>query len=299
MFKLLLLSAAVLLACSVQASLAEELGEEGFADSSGVKIHYVTAGKGPLVVLIHGFPDFWYSWRAQMPELAKHFQVVAVDMRGYNLSDQPVGVENYALPKLVGDIDAVVKHFKADKAIIVGHDWGGIVAWTYAMTFPDKTDKLVILNLPHPKGLARELANNPEQQKNSQYARNFQQADAASKVMPEMLTFWVKDADARKKYVEAFKRSSMEGMLNYYKANYPREPYKYSPDEPKYPPVKCPVLMFHGLKDTALLPGALNDTWNWLEKDLTLVTIPGAGHFVQQDAAEKVTRCMVTWLTMQ
>ena len=298
MIKLFVLAAAALLACSVQNTRAEELGEEGFVDSSGVKIHYVTAGKGPLVVMIHGFPDFWYSWRAQMPELAKHFQVVAIDMRGYNKSDQPEGVENYAMPKLVGDIDAVVQHFKADKAIIVGHDWGGIVSWTYAMTFPDKVDKLVILNLPHPKGLARELANNPEQQKNSQYARNFQQPDAASKVAPAMLTFWVKDPEARKKYIEAFQRSSMEGMLNYYKANYPREPYKYS-EEQSFPPVKCPVLMFHGLDDTALLPGALNDTWKWLDKDLTLVTIPGAGHFVQQDAADKVTKCMVAWLTMQ
>jgi pimeloyl-ACP methyl ester carboxylesterase len=218
-------------------------------------------------------------------------------MRGYNLSDQPTGVENYALPKLVGDIDAVVKHFKQDKAIIVGHDWGGIVAWTYAMTFPEKTDRLVILNLPHPQGLQRELANNPQQQKNSQYARNFQQPDAASKIVPEMLVFWVKDPEARKKYLEAFKRSSIEGMLNYYKANYPREPYQYE-EESKFPPVKCPVLMFHGLNDEALLPGALNDTWKWLDKDLTLITIPGAGHFVQQDAAEKVTKNMVAWLTI-
>jgi pimeloyl-ACP methyl ester carboxylesterase len=223
---------------------------------------------------------------------------VAIDQRGYNKSDKPEGVENYAMPKLVADIDAVVKHFKADKAIIVGHDWGGIVAWTYAMTHPDKTDKLVILNLPHPKGLARELANNPKQQANSQYARNFQKPDAASKVQPIMLTFWVKDPEAKKRYLEAFKESSMEGMLNFYKANYPKEPYEYS-EETKYPPIKCPVLMFHGLKDEALLPGALNDTWNWLEQDLTLVTIPGAGHFVQQDAAEKVTKCMVAWLKMQ
>lgn len=295
--KLLLLTLAVLMACSVQIATAEELGEEGFVDSDGVKIHYVTAGKGPLVVLIHGFPDFWYSWREQIPALAKHFQVVAVDMRGYNKSDQPSGVENYAMPKLVADIDAVVKHFKADKAIIVGHDWGGMVAWSYAMSHPDKTDKLIILNLPHPKCLQRELANNPEQQKNSSYARNFQQPDAASKVQPEFLTFWVKDADAKKKYLEAFKRSSLEGMLNYYKANYPREPYTFSEDEPKYPPIKCSVLMIHGLKDTALLPGALNDTWKYLEKDLTLVTVPGAGHFVQQDAADQVTKAMVTWLT--
>jgi len=298
-FKLFLLFALVpgIFACALQFASAQDIGgEEGFADSDGVKIHYVTMGKGPLVVLIHGFPDFWYTWRAQMPELAKHFQVVAVDMRGYNKSDQPEGVDNYKVEKLVGDIDAVVKHFKAEKAIIVGHDWGGIVAWSYAMAHPDKTDKLVILNLPHPKGLARELANNPAQQKNSQYARNFQQPDAASKVKPEMLAFWVKDADARAKYVEAFKRSSMEGMLNYYKANYPREPYTYD-EKQAYPPIKCPVLMFHGLKDVALLPGALNGTWDWIDNDLTLITIPGASHFVQQDAADLVTKNMVTWLT--
>jgi epoxide hydrolase 4 len=298
MFVKLIVIAAVLLACSFHVGLAEELGEEGFADSDGVKIHYVTAGKGPLIVLIHGFPDFWYTWRAQMPALAKHFQVVAIDMRGYNLSDQPTGVENYAMPKLVGDIDAVVKHFKADKAVIVGHDWGGMVAWMYAATFPDKVDRLIILNLPHPNGLRRELANNPQQQKNSQYARDFQKSDAASKVTPELLTFWVRDPEAKKKYLEAFKRSSMEGMLNYYKANYPREPYTDSDDQ-KFPPIKCPVLMFHGLKDTALLPGALNDTWLWLDKDLTLITIPGANHFVQQDAADKVTKAMVSWLTTQ
>lgn len=298
-FRMWLLSALVptLAAFAFQYASAEELGgEEGFVDSDGVKIHYVTMGKGPLVVLIHGFPDFWYTWREQMPELAKHFQVVAIDMRGFNKSDQPEGVENYKLDKLVGDIDAVVKHFKADKAIIVGHDWGGIVAWSYAMAHPDTTDKLVILNLPHPKGLARELANNPAQQKASQYARNFQQPDAASKVKPEMLAFWVKDPAAREKYVEAFKRSSMEGMLNYYKANYPREPYTYDENQ-QYPKIKCPTLVFHGLKDTALLSGALNGTWDMIDSDLTLITIPNASHFVQQDAADLVTKNMVTWLT--
>ena len=110
----------------MQPPSAQDLGDYGFADSDGVKIHYVTAGKGPLVVLLHGFPDFWYTWRDQMPALAKHFQVVAIDLRGYNKSDQPEGVENYAIDKLVGDVEAVVKHFKQEKAIIVGHDWGGI-----------------------------------------------------------------------------------------------------------------------------------------------------------------------------
>src|SRR5262249_40474179 len=145
---------------------------------------------------------------------------------------------------------------------------------------------------------ARELANNKQQQKNSQYARDFQQPDAVAQLakrakqgaaltgakgddkelIAAALTFWVKDPAARKKYIEAFKQSDYEGMLNFYKANSPREPYAYSEDSAQYPPVKCPVLMFHGLNDTALLPGALNDTWNWVEKDLTLITIPGAGH---------------------
>src|SRR5437868_13828613 len=129
----------------------ESLGEEGFADSGGVKIHYVTSGKGPLVILIHGFPDYWYTWRDQMPALAKHFQVVAIDLRGYNQSDQPKGVENYTLDKLVEDVDAVIKHFRQEKAILVGHDWGGAIAWTFAMTHPEKTERLVILNVPHPR----------------------------------------------------------------------------------------------------------------------------------------------------
>ena len=218
---------ALLILCANGLTVAgDELGEEGYADSSGVKIHYVTCGQGPLLVMIHGFPDYWYTWRDQMPALAKHFQVVAIDMRGYNLSDKPQGVENYTMAKLVEDVVAVLKHFKQEKAVIVGHDWGGGVAWSFAMQHPDKIDRLVILNLPHPKCLMRELANNPKQRENSQYARNFQQPDAAKKVAPEMLVFWVKEPEAQKKYLEALKRSSMEAMLSYYQANYPRSRIK-------------------------------------------------------------------------
>jgi pimeloyl-ACP methyl ester carboxylesterase len=270
------------------------LGTSVFVDSAGVEIHCVTAGKGPLLVLVHGFPDFHYSWRDQIPALSKHFQVVAVDQRGYNLSDKPEGVESYAIDKLVADLDAVRKHFGQEKMIVVGHDWGGFVAWTYAMTHPERTDRLVILNLPHPNGLIRELATNPEQLANSAYARNFQQPDAASKIRPEMLVGWVKEPEARKIYLEALGRSSMEGMLNYYKANYPRAPFAAAGELPK---VKCSVLMIHGLDDKALLPGALNDTWKWLESDLTLITVPGAGHFVHRDKPEFVTRKIVGWLT--
>ena len=158
------------------------------------------------------------------------------------------------------------------------------------MAASEQTDRLVILNCPHPKGIQRELADNPRQQKNSEYARVFQQDGAAARLTPELLAAWVKEPEDRKKYVEALKRSSAEGMLNYYKANYPRPPYK---DDRTYPPIRCRVLLLHGLDDKYLLPGRLNDTWKWVEKDLTLVTIPGAGHFVHRDAKELVTRRMV------
>jgi pimeloyl-ACP methyl ester carboxylesterase len=293
-----LLTIGLFLPAGARAEKKEEdsgLGTHGFAKSGDVRIHFVTRGKGPLVVMLHGFPDYWYTWRNQMPALAKKHQVVAIDLRGYNESDKPEGVKNYAMDRLVGDVEAVIRHFKRDKAILVGHDWGGAVAWAFAMAHPEMTDRLIILNLPHPRGLMRELATNPQQRKNSGYARDFQKPDAASKLTSEVLAGWVKDRAARPKYVEAFRRSSFEAMLNYYKANYPRPgDDEVAKDMPK---VKCPVLLIHGLKDKALLASALNGTWDWIDNELTLVTIPSADHFVQHDAPEVVTRKMVTWLS--
>ena len=289
----ILFAALTLLGNGQHVSSAEQL-KHGYVDSAGVKIHFVEAGQGPLVILIHGFPDFWYTWRDQIPALAEHFHVVAIDQRGFNKSDQPKGVENYQADKLVADVKAVVDHFKQSQATIVGHDWGGFVAWSFAITHPETTARLIVLNLPHPRGLTRELANNPEQHKNSQYARNFQQAGAAAQLTAERLARWVREPEAKKKYVEAFRRSSFEGMLNFYKANYPRQPYKIA--EPLKRKIKCPVLVLHGLKDRYLLSGALNDNWKWIEKEFTLVTIPEANHFVHRDVPERVTQHMLRWL---
>lgn len=286
----------VLLTVSLHAAAIDGKVKDGYAESNGVKIHYASIGSGPLIVMIHGFPDFWYSWRDQMAALSDRYQCVAIDQRGYNLSDKPKGVENYRLPLLVGDVAAVIKSVGRDKAIIVGHDWGGMVAWNFALMHPEMTDKLIILDLPHPRGLSRELAHNPEQQKNSQYARNFQQPDAASKVNAEGLARRITDPEAHAKYLEAFQRSDIEAMLNYYKANYPREPYVE--DTSPVVKVQAPVLMFHGLKDTALLSGALNNTWDWVAQDLTLVTVPNAGHWVQTDASDLVSKTMKAWLSI-
>ena len=298
-----ILTAATLM--TAQADLYDRVTHGYAVSEGGVKIHYASLGKNsaPLVILIHGFPDFWYSWRDQMQALSDRYYMVAIDQRGYNLSDKPKGLENYDGRLLVADVAAVIKHLGRDKATIVGHDWGGAVAWQFAMFLPQMTENLIILNLPHPNGLYRELRTNKEQIKNSEYARNFQTKSPSDPTVffglpmtPETLSSWVRDPAARKRYIDAFQRSDFEAMLNYYKRNYPAS----GPDAPSpapLPKVKMPVLMFHGLADTALNSDGLSGTWNWLEKDLTLVTVPGAGHFVQQDASELVTTTMRWWLT--
>ena len=268
--------------------------EHRYAENEGVRIHYVVAGTGPLVVMVHGFPDFWYSWREQIAALEDTYRIAAVDLRGYNGSDKPKGVENYAMPLLVADIASVIAAEGEESAVVAGHDWGGAIAWSLAMSHPELVSALVILNLPHPAGLRRELATNPDQQQSSAYAYAFQKPDAHHALTAEGLAGWVTDESARARYVEAFEASDFEAMLNYYKANFPST--AGAAETVAFPKVQCPVLMFHGLDDQALLPGALNGTWAWVERDLTLVTIPGAGHFVQQDASEMVSRTMRDWL---
>ena len=266
-----------------------------YADNDGVKIHYVKAGKtGPLVVMLHGFPDFWYTWNEQIIALENTHRVVAMDLRGYNRSDKPKGTNQYSISKLVSDVKAVILDVGEKRAVIIGHDWGGMVAWNFAMMRPNMTDKLIVLNLPHPKGLNRELANNPDQQRNSQYARDFQKPNSHNYLNAEKLTSWVKGKTKKKKYLEAMNKSDFEAMLNYYRLNYPKPPYEEDLSDPKK--LIMPVLLIHGLDDKALLHGALNRTWEWIDNDLTLVTVPGAGHFVHHDKPNFVNGTLKMWL---
>lgn len=298
----------------------EERVRHGYVENEGVKIHYASLGEGPLMVMVHGFPDYWYTWRHQMEALSTEYHCVALDTRGYNLSDKPDDVDSYAMHLLVGDIAAVIAHFGEKKAIIVGHDWGGAISWAFGMMRPDLVDRLVIMNVAHPLCLAREIANNPVQRRHSQYARDFQRADAhlniakiftdnnllveyavdpgslAGKSDAEVLSLWVSDPEARKAYIEAFNRSVVKAMLNYYKRNYPAKDEFPEKLAQRLPKITAPLLVIFGLKDTAILPAALNGTWEYVEKDMTLVTIPDSGHFVQQDAADLVTRSLRMWL---
>jgi pimeloyl-ACP methyl ester carboxylesterase len=273
--------------------------EDHYATNGAVRIHYVTEGHGPLVVMIHGFPDYWATWKPLMGELKGQYRVAALDLRGYNLSDKPEGVDAYAFPNLVGDVAAVIKAEGQSSAVVIGHDWGAAIAWQVAMHRPDLVRRLVILSVPHPSGMARELATNKDQQAGSQYARNFQTPGFEKNLSAEGLAGWVKDPAEKPGYVEAFKRSDIGDMLNYYRANYPRAVGPDAPPAPSTPPVQAPVLVIHGMKDTALNAAGHNGTWDHVEADTTVLMIPSAGHFVQHDAEKLVNRTIKDWLAQR
>ena len=125
--------------------------EDRYAQNGDVTIHYVASGKGPLVVMIHGYPDYSGSWDQLTPVLNDSYRVAALDTRGYNLSSQPEGVENYEMPKLIADVDAVIKAEGYEKATVIGHDWGGSIAWMFAFYYPQRLDNLIVLSTPHPE----------------------------------------------------------------------------------------------------------------------------------------------------
>lgn len=271
------------------------------AANGDVKIHYVVDGKGPLVVMIHGFPDYWATWKPLMAELNKAgYRTAALDLRGYNLSDKPQGVAAYAMPNLIGDVAAVIAAEGQKDAIVIGHDWGAAIAWQVAFNRPDLVNKLVIMSVPHPAGMARELATNKAQQAGSDYARNFQKEGSEKALTAEGLAGWVKDPQEKAGYVEALKRSDFAAMMNYYRANYPRGAGEATetPTTMQAPSqrVKVPLLVIHGMKDTALNAAGHSGTWNYVDADTTIVMAPTAGHFVQHDAEALVNATVRDWL---
>lgn len=285
---------------ATQAAKPAVASESKFANGAdGVKIHYVASGQGPLVVMIHGYPDFSGSWNALTPALNDSYRTVAMDTRGYNLSGQPKGVENYKTEKLVADIEAVIKAEGRDKAIIIGHDWGALQAWSFTFAHPDMVEKLVIMSVPHPTAFAKELATNPIQQRNSAYARNFQKEGSENTLTAEGLAGWVRDPVEKAKYIEAFKKSDFAAMMNYYRANYPDGTNAPTEAPPPAPPINVPVLVIHGVKDQALLASGHSGTWDYITKDSTILMIPDAGHFVQHDAADLVNATIRQWLDMR
>lgn len=269
--------------------------EHHFASSQGVRIHYAAAGVGPLMVFLHGFPDHWLGWWQLIEEFRRDYRVVALDLRGYNLSDKPSDSEAYRMDHLVDDVRAVIEHEGRTSAILVGHDWGGFVAWHAAMDAPRLVDRLVVLNMPHPWAIARELANNPAQRKASEYVRLFRQPDSHKQFGAARLSAWVTEPAYKERHDHAMAASDLGAMFNYYRLNWPAEPYEERSEPP--PPVRVPTLLLHGLEDPYALPAGLNDVWKWIGNEVTIMTLPGVGHFVQHERAPEVARALRGWLS--
>jgi pimeloyl-ACP methyl ester carboxylesterase len=278
-----------------------------YADVNGVRLHYVTTGKGKLILFLHGFPEFWYMWKRQLVELGRDYQAVAVDMRGYNLSSKPAEVEQYQIPRLVEDIRALAHHLGQKKFILVGHDWGGAVAWAFALYHPEYLEKLVIINAPHPAVGARELRENPAQQKASEYMLKFRSPQAEQilsannysrlleAILGDRLRRGYLSEEDRQAYLEAWSQpGALTGGLNYYRAAQVGPPTGDASEPPRSylaelpsPVVKVPTLVIWGEKDAYLLTGNLEGLEEFVP-DLTLRRIPDASHWVVHEQPDRV-----------
>ena len=284
-------------ACARSISDACAPGQERFATNNGVRIHYTVAGDGPLVVLIHGFPDYAATWDELIPVLRDNYRVAAVDLRGYNLSDQPVNLADYSMDKLIGDILAVIDAEGRTSATLIGHDWGGAIAWRFAFAMPEKVDDLIVLSMPHPRAFANDLKANPKQYAANAYARGFLKPGSEAGWTPELLASWVSDPDLRAHYVEVFKRSSIQAMMNYFRANYPPGEAIKGLD-PSAMVINLPLLVIHGAEDNFILPSGQDGTWAFVSSDSAMLMVPGAGHFVHHDAPDVVNQAIRSWLDL-
>ncbi len=296
------------LSISVLASttlMAQTSWHHRYAELNGIKLHYVEQGKGELILFLHGFPEFWYEWKDLLPEFGKDHHAVAPDMRGYNLSSMPEAVEQYRVPLIVEDFHALAEKLKARKFVLVGHDWGGVIAWAFAAAHPEMLDKLIIVNAPHPTVFARELANNPAQQKarayfnlfNSPQAEKFlSQNDFAT--LQGLMKPWATPADL-KEYVANWSRG-LTGGLNYYRASRLHSPVDGGqglPSDalPQMPPIETPTLVIWGEKDTALLTGNLNGLDEYV-KNLTVRRVADGTHWVIHEKTAEVIQDMREFL---
>ena len=285
--------------------MAQTKWHHRYAEVNGVKLHYVEQGKGELMLFLHGFPEFWYEWKDLIPEFARDHHAVACDLRGYNLSDKPPAVDQYGVPVIVEDIRALAEKLKARKFVLVGHDWGGVIAWAFAAEHPEMLDQLIIVNAPHPAVFARELASNPAQQKASAYFNLFNSPQAETFLSQNgFATFvglikpWASEAD-QKEYMSNWSRG-LTGGLNYYRAARLHSPVDGAQAPPgnalaAMKPISTPTLVIWGEKDTALLTGNLNGLDEYV-KHLTVRRIPDGTHWVIHEKPAEVIRYMREFL---
>ncbi len=281
--------------------------EHRYADLGDVRLHYVEAGEGPLVLLLHGFPQFWYEWRHQIPALVEAgFRVVAPDMRGYNLSDKPPGVRAYRVELLARDVARLILACGERAANVVGHDWGAIAAWIAAMRYPERVGRLAILNVPHPARFLDGLLS-PGQLLRSSYVFFFQiprlpeeviragdfallrSALRRDPVCPGALT-----TEDIERYVEAMARpGALTATLNYYRAllRNPRETWTLMKR------IEAPVLVIWGEKDRFLSRRLADPPLLWVPNLLRVERLPEASHWVTEDRPREVNTLLLDFLS--
>ncbi|KKL70530.1 hypothetical protein LCGC14_2104010 [marine sediment metagenome] len=279
-----------------------------FAEVNNIKLHYIKAGpeNGKLVVFLHGFPQFWYMWRDQLLDFSKNYLAVAPDMRGYNLSSKPEEIDQYQPQHIVEDLRALVEeYFGRKKFILVGHDWGGVIAFPFANLYPNLVEKLIIINAPHPNIFGRLIAKNKDQQASSQYVLFFRTKNAEGYlsnnnfqnlygvVFNSEMEF---DEDDRQMYKEAWSQpGALTGGLNYYRAGGLRPPSQeekiseLTNEQLEANPVmiNVPTLVIWGEKDTALTVHNLEGLDEFIP-DLIIKRIPEGSHWVINEQPDKI-----------
>jgi len=280
-----------------------------YAEVNGIRLHYVSVGQGKLIMFVHGFPEYWGEWESHLVDFGKDHEAVAPDMRGYNLSSKPAGPEHYQIMDLIEDLRALAEYLGHKKFILVGHDWGGAVAWSFAIRHPECLEKLIIVNAPHPAVFARELLNNPNQQKASQYMLTLRSPEAEQILSDNSYTWltnalvkwgskWEMTEEIRQRYVKAWSQpGALTGALNYYRASplYPptsnkdKERIKNIMDLPREMfDVNVATLVIWGELDQALLVGNLDGLEDYVD-ELVVKRIPDGTHWVIHEKPELVS----------
>lgn len=279
-----------------------------FIKTNGIRLHCAVqgeanAGRGTLV-LLHGFPEFWYGWRYQIADLARDYRVVAPDLRGYNLSDKPEGVDAYRVKTIAADVSGLIEALGDGPVTLIGHDWGAAVAWTVAALSPQRIRRLVILNGPHFSTYTREIIFSPEQRRAAQYIHFFRQPDAA-KILAEdgyrrLLRITGAKGEDAVKYVEAWSQpGALDAALNYYRAMPSPPPLVdevvVNPVIPEFV-VTTPTLVIWGVRDEFILTGNLIGLEHFVP-GVKIHRIAEATHWVQHEAPEEVNAVIRGFLT--
>jgi pimeloyl-ACP methyl ester carboxylesterase len=287
--------------------LVENHWQHQYIETNRIRLHCVTQGEGDLVILLHGFPEFWYSWRYQIPPLSRYFKVVVPDLRGYNDSDKPQS--GYDLDTLSADIRGLIASLGYAKAHVVGHDWGGAIAWHLAEKFPSCLDRLAILNAPHPHRWLHEMAGNVDQLRRSWYVFAFQVPGIPEWLIHQNLKDFVKKvfqeqairkgaftAELTRIYQEALEKPGvLSAAIAYYRQlmapqNWLSQ-WGRSPD-----PVTVTTLVLWGEEDSFLSNRLTEGLDRLIKAPFTLKFVPHCGHWIQQEVPHLVNRELINFL---